>query len=246
MKAFFEKLVQFRNPSFRFDGSLTMTEILQFSFAQFMALLRGAKLLFRFRNPKRMMAGRGVRFSFLSRVTWGSYFKPGDFVHIAGAGKKGICIGNNVGIGAFSRLIVATSLNQIGEFIAIGNNVGIGEFAYLGGAGGLSIGDDCIIGQYFSCHPENHFFNDPKELIRKQGVSREGINIGKNCWIGSKVTILDGVRIGDGCVIAAGAVVNQSFPPDSVIGGVPAKFLKHRGKKTLLELMNLEHELLQA
>jgi len=192
------------------------------------------------------MAGRGVRFSFLSRVTWGCFFKPGDFVYISAAGKKGICIGNNVGIGAFSRLIVATSLNHIGEFIAIGNNVGIGEFAYLGGGGGLHIGDDCIIGQYFSCHPENHFFNDPCKPIRLQGVSREGINIGKNCWIGSKVTVLDGVTIGDGCVIAAGAVVNRSFPPDSVIGGIPAKLLKRRGKKTLFELMSLENELLQA
>jgi len=246
MKAFFERLIRLRNPLFRFDESLTIAEILHFAFAQLVALLRGAKLLFRFRNPKRMMAGRGVRFSFLSRVTWGSYFKPGDFVYIAGAGKRGIRIGNNVGIGAFSRVIVATSLNHIGEFIAIGNNVGIGEYAYLGGAGGLSIGDDCIIGQYFSCHPENHFFKNPQELIRNQGVSREGISIGKNCWIGSKVTILDGVRIGDGCVIAAGAVVNKSFPPDSVIAGVPAQFLKRRGKITLFELMKLESELLQA
>ena len=246
MKAFFERLVQYRNPSFRFDESLTMGEILYFSFAQFAAFLRGAKLLFRFRNPKRMMAGKGVRFSFLSRITWGKYFKPGDFVYISGAGKSGVCIGNNVGIGAFSRLIVATSLNNIGEFITIGNNVGIGEFAYLGGAGGLGIGDDCIIGQYFSCHPENHFFNSPNELIRMQGVSREGISIGNNCWIGSKVTILDGVTIGDGCVIAAGSVVNKSFPPDCVIGGVPAKLLKRRGKKTLAELMNLEYELLPA
>ena len=246
MKAFFERLVQYRNPSFRFDESLTMGEILYFSFAQFAAFLRGAKLLFRFRNPKRMMAGKGVRFSFLSRITWGKYFKPGDFVYISGAGKSGVCIGNNVGIGAFSRLIVATSLNNIGEFITIGNNAGIGEFAYLGGAGGLTIGEDCIIGQYFSCHPENHFFNDPCELIRLQGVSRKGITIGKNCWIGSKVTILDGVNVGDGCVIAAGAVVNKSFPPDSVIGGIPARLLKRRGKKTLFELMELERELMQA
>ncbi len=42
----------------------------------------------------------------------------------------------------------------------MGSRVGIGEFAYLGGGGGLSIGDDCIIGQYFSCHPENHLHAD--------------------------------------------------------------------------------------
>jgi acetyltransferase-like isoleucine patch superfamily enzyme len=64
--------------------------------------------------------------------------------------------------------------------------------------------------------------------IRHQGVSRKGIKIGKNCWIGSKVTVLDGVTIGTGSIIAAGSVVTKSFPENSIIGGVPAKLLKTR------------------
>lgn len=92
----------------------------------------------------------------------------------------------------------------------------------------LEIGDDCIVGQYLSCHPENHHYENLEIPIRMQGVYRKGIKIGKNCWIGSKVTILDGVEIGDGCIIAAGAVVNKSFPENSIIGGVPAKLLKSR------------------
>ena len=111
-------------------------------------------------------------------------------------------------------------------YIFLGKNVGFGEFSYLGGAGGLEIGDDTIIGQYFSAHPENHNFNDDKKSIRLQGVSRKGIKIGKNCWIGSKVTILDGVNIGKNSVIASGAVVNKSFEDNVVIGGVPAKIIK--------------------
>ena len=146
--------------------------------------------------------------------------------------KAPVELGNNVRVGAFSQVVASTSFNQIGEFIRIGNNVGIGEFAYLGGGGGLEIGDDCIIGQYFSCHPENHNYAKPDELIRHQGVERKGIKIGKNCWIGSKVTILDGVTIGDNCVIAAGAVVTKSMPSNSVIGGVPARVLrKDKGVK---------------
>ena len=106
----------------------------------------------------------------------------------------------------------------------------MGEFAYLGGAGGLTIGADCIIGQYLSCHPENHHFDNPNELIRLQGVERKGIEIGNNCWIGAKVTILDGVTIGEHCVIAAGAVVSKSVPAYSIVGGVPAKVIRSIAK----------------
>ncbi len=69
-------------------------------------------------------------------------------------------------------------------------------------------------------------FENNNLLIRLQGTTRQGIRIGKNCWIGAKVTILDGVSIGDHCVIAAGAVVTKNIPPHSVIGGVPARIIK--------------------
>ena len=57
-------------------------------------------------------------------------------MYLSGLGKEGISLGDNVSIGAYSRIVVSTSLNNIGKGIKIGNNVGIGEFAYLGGAGG--------------------------------------------------------------------------------------------------------------
>jgi acetyltransferase-like isoleucine patch superfamily enzyme len=61
-------------------------------------------------------------------------------------------------------------------------------------------------------YSENHNYEDFNTPIRLQGVNRKGIIIGNNCWIGSKVTILDGVEIGDSCIIVAGAVANKSFP----------------------------------
>ena len=226
MKTLIEKLVKLRNPNFKLDEDLNSQAIVQFIWVQVICVLRGFKFLYMLKSPNMAILGRSTKFFNSSKFKFGKFLKLGDFVYISALGKKGVSFGNNVSIGAHSRVVVSTTLNEIGEHIIIGNNVGIGEFAYLGGAGGLEIGDDCIVGQYLSCHPENHNYQDTSQLIRNQGVNRSGIKIGKNCWIGSKVTILDGVTIGNGCIIAAGAVVNASFPDNCIIGGVPAKLLK--------------------
>jgi acetyltransferase-like isoleucine patch superfamily enzyme len=228
MKGILENTIRLRNPQFAFDSELTSYALLSFTWVQFCSLIRGLKLLIWFKNPKMALLGKGVSFFNTPQIHYGKFMKLGRGVYISALGKGGVILGDNVGIGDYSRVVVSTSLNNLGEHIHIGNNVGIGEFAYLGGAGGLEIGDECIIGQYLSCHPENHITENPMLAIRHQGVSRKGIKIGKNCWIGSKVTILDGTEIGDGCIIAAGAVVTKSFPANSIIGGVPAKLLKER------------------
>lgn len=228
MKKLLEKIIKIRNPHFVFDDALNSFALIQFVWIQFCCLIRGFKVLIFLRNPKGMLLGKNVSFFNLPKITYGKFLRLGNQVTVSALSKNGIHFGNNVSIGAFSRVIVSTSLNDIGDKICIGNNVGIGEFAYLGGAGGLEIGDECIVGQYLSCHPENHVYDDINISIRHQGVTRKGIKIGSNCWIGSKVTILDGVTIGNGCIIAAGCVVTKSFPDNSIIGGVPAKILKTR------------------
>ncbi len=239
MKKLLEKLIRLRNRNFRFDENITTSVVIQFAYTQSIALLRGMKTLFYLKKPNGLMLGANVSFFNISKTKWGRFVRLGNNVYVSGLGKKGVQFGDNVSIGAFSRIVVSTSLNNIGEGITIGNDVGIGEFAYLGGAGGLEIGDECIVGQYLSCHPENHIYQDITTSIRHQGVSRKGINIGKNCWIGSKVTILDGVKIGDGSIIAAGSVVTKSFPENSIIGGVPAKLLKTRSHEQENHFSNL-------
>lgn len=228
MKKLIVKVIQLRNPTFEFDEDLNTVALLQFFFIQICCLTRGFRVVFCFRKPKGILLGKGVTFFNLPKIKWGKFLRLGDQVYVSALSKNGIHFGDNVSVGAFSRVIVSTSLNNIGNKIVIGNNVGIGEFAYLGGAGGLEIGDECIIGQYLSCHPENHKYGNLEIAIRQQGVSRKGILIGKNCWIGSKVTILDGVKIDNGCIVAAGSVVTKSFPENSIIGGVPAKLIKSR------------------
>jgi len=233
MKSLIENIIRLRNPQFQFDKNIPLSFVIEVSRSKLIEYLRSYKLIFKGILPKKIFLGKNVKVKFPARVFLGKWVKLGDYVKLSGLGTDGLYIGDNVSIGDFSRLIVSTSFNHLGKYIEIGDNVGIGEYAYLGGAGGLTIESDCIIGQYFSCHPENHNYEDNIQLIRHQGVSRKGITIGSNCWIGSKVTITDGVTIGKNSVIAAGAVVTKSFPANSVIGGIPAKLLKQiEAKKT--------------
>lgn len=185
-------------------------------------LLRGLVL-----TRRKLVLGRGARVNGLSDLyIGGGLVRLEEHCRIECISREGVRLGRNFKLGAFSRIIASGTLTDLGKGVRIGDNVGIGEFAYIGGAGGVDIGDDTIVGQYFSVHSENHIFSDTTRPIREQGVTRQGITIGPGCWIGAKVTILDGVTVGGNSVIAAGSVVMKSFPPNSVIGGVPARLLR--------------------
>lgn len=217
-----------KNPAFTIDPSVSSGVIFSFMLQKTVSWFRHLKIVINGKKPGMIFFGRNVSITGTRSVQFGKMVQIGNDVSITAYGRKGLTIGNNVWIGSNSFIKVSFSFNDPGEYIYIGNNVGIGEFAHLGGAGGLSIGNDCIIGPYLSCHPENHNFFDNEQPIRMQGVTRRGITIGNNCWIGAKVTVLDGVTIGNNCVIAAGAVITKNMPSDSVIGGVPAKVIRSR------------------
>lgn len=143
-----------------------------------------------------------------------------------GYASKKITLGDNVKIGAYSKLLATSHLATFGKGLTMGNNSAVGDFTHFGATGGIEIGNDVIMGSYISFHAENHNFSDTSKLIREQGVSSKGIKIGNNVWVGAKVTFLDGAKVGDNSVVAAGAVVNAEFPNNVIIGGVPAKILK--------------------
>jgi acetyltransferase-like isoleucine patch superfamily enzyme len=115
-----------------------------------------------------------------------------------------------------------------GATIEIGEHTTLQNFSAIYGAGPVRIGRYVRIASHTSIIPVNKTFTDTERLIHHQAISTIGITIEDDVWIGSGVRILDGVTIGRGSVVAAGAVVNSSFPPMSVIGGVPARLLKRR------------------
>jgi acetyltransferase-like isoleucine patch superfamily enzyme len=113
--------------------------------------------------------------------------------------------------------------------IRIGRNVTLNEWVYLSGFGGLTIGDHVRIGHRTSILTSDHRHDDVEQPIHQQGLVAGAVRIGDNVWIGCNATILKGVNIGHGAIIAAGAVVTRDVPPLAIYGGVPARQIGIRG-----------------
>lgn len=114
-----------------------------------------------------------------------------------------------------------------GPSIVIGDRVFIGRGCEFNIRKRLDIGDDCLIGSGCTFTDSNHG-RHPGEPMNRQPVESNPILLGRNVWIGARCVILQGVAIGDGAVVGAGAVVTKSIPPGEVWGGVPARPLKNR------------------
>lgn len=114
-----------------------------------------------------------------------------------------------------------------GSTIKIGNNSGIGNRCIVRGP--LLIGDDVMMGPDVVILSGGHKFERKDIPMRLQGspTQKETI-IGNDVWIGTRAIIMSGVKIGNGVIIGAGAVVTKNVPDYAVVGGVPAKILKYR------------------
>jgi len=224
---FFNKIVsKLKGEEFKIDRSIPLTYLFQFFLTKFFSLLYGNYAL---RSFKLVFIHPTAKILCSSKIKVGKNFSVGRSCYINALSKNGLVCGYNVSMGFLTHIDLTGSLKNMAKGIKIGNNVGLGTHGHYGsGIGGLEIGDYTIIGNYVSFHPENHIHSDLSTPIKLQGVSGKGIMVGKNCWIGAKVTVLDGAKIGDGCIIAAGAVVRGEFPDNVIIGGVPAKVIKVR------------------
>lgn len=115
-----------------------------------------------------------------------------------------------------------------GGSIHIADGVYVGQYTILNGQGGLTIGSNTLIGGHCHLVAGNHVFNDRERPINEQGFISKGIVIEEDVWLGGGVSVLDGVRIGKGAVVSAGAVVTRSVEPYSIMAGVPARLLRQR------------------
>lgn len=112
--------------------------------------------------------------------------------------------------------------------IEIGDNVGINHGSTLSGMASLVVGNDVLIGPNCNILTSNHKFENPNKVINTQGVDSKPIKVGNDVWIGANVVVLPGVTVGNGAIIGANAVVTKDIEPYTVVGGIPAKFIKFR------------------
>lgn len=105
----------------------------------------------------------------------------------------------------------------------IGRDVFVNQNCTFYDLGGIDIGDEVMIGPNVSLITSGH----PLEPARRRdGVTARPIVIGRNVWIAAGATVIGGVTIGENAVVAAGSVVTRDVPPDSLVGGNPARVIR--------------------
>jgi len=228
-----EKLIRKlkNDPNYKWESPHSTRDLLSISWVRVWQLVRGMMLKpFLKKSSGFLFVGRRVKVRHGYKITAGKNLILEDNVSLNALSENGIILGDNVSIARDSILFCTGVVAYRGKGITIGHRTGMSARAYLAGQGGITIGTDVIMGPNVQIFSENHLFADLTLTIKEQGVAKQAVSIGNNCWIGAGSTILAGVTIGDGCVVAAGSVVNRSFPANSVIGGIPAKLLKIRGE----------------
>ena len=110
--------------------------------------------------------------------------------------------------------------------LELGEGVTVGWFAELDARGGIKVGHDTNISSHVKLITGSHDIDDPDFT-----ADFLPIHIGHHVWIGTGAMVLQGVKIGDGAVVAAGSVVTKDIDPWTVVGGVPARFIRTRAKR---------------
>lgn len=228
MKKLVSKIIsKIKKQDYEIDQYISLMDLFSIVIERTVMLIRGNIARLKLKSVKKLFfVGKKVKIRHGRHLCLGKNCTIGDYCYINALSKENVIIGDNFTLSRNSTIECTGVINEIGEGLIIGNNVGISERAMIAVRGSVKIGNDTIFGPGLKLLSENHVFENKDLLIRNQGVKRIGVEIGNDCWIGASVTILDGVKIGDHAVIAAGAVVSKDVHNYEVVGGVPAKVIK--------------------
>ncbi len=193
-------------------------------------LFRGLAVRLRIKTASGpILSERGVRLYHPGYISAGRWLNIEEGCEIVGISRCGIVFGDRCTIGRFATIRPTNVLlDTPGEGLIMGDHSNIGAYSYVGCSGLITIGNHVMMGPRVNLLAENHHYEDIAIPIKEQGVEREFITIGDDCWISAGCTILAGVTVGKGAVIAAGAVVTKDVSPYSVVAGIPAVSIRSR------------------
>ncbi len=143
-------------------------------------------------------------------------------VDAKGETNHGIILGDNVYIGRNSSIYCKN-----GD-IVLGDRVNLSSSCTIMSSNRIDVGQGTVIGAYcYLLSGGEYDYKSEVPFAEQSGMNTKGaLSIGENCWLGARVTVLDGAGIGDHCVIGAGAVVTTPIPSHSIAVGMPATVIK--------------------
>ncbi len=160
-----------------------------------------------------MSIGERVSFCSVKYLVGGEYISIGD----------DCCFG-------YDLYLTAWHVGDRNPVLKIGNNCSFGSWNHISCSNRVEIGDGLLTGKWVTIVDNSHGSTDYDSMQiqpwSRPVLSKGPILIGKNVWIGDKATVLPGVSIGDGVVIAANSVVTSSIPAYSVAAGNPARVIR--------------------
>lgn len=182
-------------------------------------------LMLRWRSYVHPLANIGYPYNLkIGKYSWIGKCKIAASPSLGRRERKTIIIGERVMVGD------GVALASQGGYIELGNSVSIQDYSIIYGLGGVKVGADSRIAAATIIVSHEHHFQSRDKKIREIACEGKGLSIGRDCWIGAGARILAGVVIGDGAIVGAGAVVTHDVAPETIVVGVPAKFLKQRFK----------------
>lgn len=178
--------------------------------------IRSARL-----RPDFLEIGESVEFKKNARIQGARFISVGDHSDF----------GEDLVLGAWDSYPFAPGEMQFNPSIRIGRDCHFGDWNHITAINRIEIGDGCLTGKWVTITDNSHGHTDWEDLqvspVERELYSKGPVLIGRNVWIGEKATILPGVVIGDGAVIAANAVVTRDVPAYCVAAGSPAKVIKN-------------------
>ena len=131
---------------------------------------------------------------------------------------------------------VGKGLKVNGEAKGFHGDVHLGDYVNFNGIriegrGPLRVGNYFHSGQELLIITDNHKYVDSTHIPYDKTRIHKAVVIEDCVWVGSRVTVIPGVTLGEGCIVAAGAVVTKDVPPMAIVGGNPAQIIKHRDRE---------------